>query len=208
MATATHRAAGLLLAQRVFVSDAPQDHINHRIRRVDITTGATTTLAGSGVSGFNDDDVGTNAQFNHPGGVTIAPDGAFALVAVRAWPPAHLALRPSTPQRRTRLVHTPHRPAPPPSEVVATAPHTTATGSFLAQLALNASQDQNNYRIRRVDITTGATITLAGSGAWGFKDDDVGTNAQFKNPFGVAIVSNGAFALVGVRAWPPAPVAS
>ena len=56
--------------------------------------------------------------------------------------------------------------------------------------------------------TTGATTTLAGSGIGGFKDDDVGTNAQFNYPQGVAIDPNGAFALVGVRAWPPAPVAS
>ena len=73
--------------------DASQDLYSHRIRRVDITTGATTTLAGSGSGGwsgggFNDDDVGTNAQFSTPNDVAIDPSGAFALVAVRAWPPA------------------------------------------------------------------------------------------------------------------------
>eukprot|EP00964_Phaeocystis_antarctica_P132270 scaffold96327_cov60-Phaeocystis_antarctica.AAC.2 len=52
------------------------------------TTGATTTLAGSGVRGFKDDDVGTNAQFDNPAEVAIDPSGTFALVAVRAWPPA------------------------------------------------------------------------------------------------------------------------
>ena len=88
---ATHRAASLLLAQRVLAPDASQDQSNNRIRRVDISTGATTTLAGSGVGGFKDDDVSTNAQFYYPFGVEIDPSGTFALVAVRVWHPASRA---------------------------------------------------------------------------------------------------------------------
>ena len=96
---ATHRAAGLLLTQRVLAPDASQDFQNHRIRRVDTITGATTTLAGSGVAGFNDDDVGTNARFYYPRGVAIAPNGAFALVAVRACPPCTRRASWPSPQR-------------------------------------------------------------------------------------------------------------
>ena len=110
VAAATHRAAGLLLAQRVLAPDASQDFANNRIRRVDISTGATTTLAGSGVAGVNDDNVGTSAQFNHPTGIAIAPDGAFALVTVRAWPPAPRVSWPS-PHSGTPASHTrPTRP--------------------------------------------------------------------------------------------------
>ena len=89
VATASHTAAtGLLLAQRVLAPDASQDYDNHRIRRVDISTGATTTLAGSGElgwngGGFKDDDVSTSVQFNLPFGVEIDPSGTFALVSVR-----------------------------------------------------------------------------------------------------------------------------
>ncbi len=101
---ATHRAAGLLLVQRVLTPDASQDQNNHRIRRVDITTGATTTLAGSGVQGFKDDDIGINAQFR-PSDVAIDASSTFALVAVRA--PLHPSRRALPPQRRTRLAHTP-----------------------------------------------------------------------------------------------------
>ena len=110
MPTATHHAAGLLLAQRVLTPDASQDYDSgHRIRRVDITTGATTTLAGSGVAGFKDDDVGTNALFKQPLGVAIDKSSSFALVGVRACGPLHPARRdiPPPPQRRTRLAHTP-----------------------------------------------------------------------------------------------------
>eukprot|EP00964_Phaeocystis_antarctica_P045430 scaffold26148_cov61-Phaeocystis_antarctica.AAC.2 len=151
------------------------------------TTGATTTFAGSG-RGFKDDGVGTNAQFNLPRSLAIAPSGDFVLIA-----------------RRTHLAHAP-QPTPPPSKVVPAATH-RAADLLLAQrvLAPDASQDASNNRIRRVDITTGATTTLAGSGSAGFKDDDVGTSAQFWSPLDVAIAPNGAFALVAVRDRPPAP---
>ena len=65
--------------------DASQDYSDHRIRRVDIATGATTTLAGSGSRGFLD-GAGGSARFNHPAGIAIDPSGGFALVAVRASP--------------------------------------------------------------------------------------------------------------------------
>ena len=62
--------------------DASQGHGDHRIRRVDIATGATTTLAGSGSAGFLD-GAGGSARFSYPRGVAIEPSGGYALVAVR-----------------------------------------------------------------------------------------------------------------------------
>ena len=64
-----------------------------------------------------------------------------------------------------------------------------------------ASQDFNNHRIRRIDIATGSTTTLAGTGTYAFRDD-VGASAQFYSPTGIAIAPNGGFALVAVRASP------
>ena len=61
--------------------DASQE--NKRVRRVDIATGATTTLAGSGTQGFLD-GAGGSARFNRPSGVAIDPSGGYALVVVRA----------------------------------------------------------------------------------------------------------------------------
>ena len=64
---------------------ASQDRYNHRIRRIDIATKSTTTLAGTGSYGSRD-GVGASAQFYYPHGIAIAPNGGFALVAVRASP--------------------------------------------------------------------------------------------------------------------------
>ena len=70
--------------------DASQDTSNHRIRRVEIATGAITTLAGSGSAGFRD-GAGGSAQFYYLTDVAIDPSGTFALVAVRRPPSYHPA---------------------------------------------------------------------------------------------------------------------
>ena len=74
---------------------ACQDYDNHRIRKIDLKSGETTTLAGSS-KGFND-GVGTSAQFSKPMGIAIDPKGDFALVSVRACPHPRVA--------RIRLPH-------------------------------------------------------------------------------------------------------
>jgi hypothetical protein len=50
------------------------------IRQIVISTAYVTTLAGSGLSGTTN-GIGTDAQFNHPYGLGISPDGLFLLVA-------------------------------------------------------------------------------------------------------------------------------
>eukprot|EP00964_Phaeocystis_antarctica_P128453 scaffold92250_cov61-Phaeocystis_antarctica.AAC.6 len=92
----------------VFFHDASQDGHNHRVRRVDIATGATTTLAGSGSAGFLD-GAGGSARFKYPSGVAIDPSGGFALVAVPRPHPPHRTIP------RIISSHTLYRPHPFPS---------------------------------------------------------------------------------------------
>jgi len=170
------------------------DRYNHRVRRVDIATGATTTLAGSGSDGFLD-GAGGSAQFNQPAGVAIDPSGTFALVAEHG-------------NHRIRRVD------------LATGATTTLTGSGSAGFLDGAGGSAQfnrptgiaidpsggyalvggyyNHRIRRVDLATGATTTLAGSGTQGFLNG-AGGSAQFKHPSGIAIDPSGGFALVADR---------
>ena len=94
------------------------------------------------------------------------------------------------------------------SEMVPVTPHSTPSfgSSSFSVSSHDASQDRSNDRIRRVDIATGETTTLAGSGSRGFLDG-AGGSAQFKSPYGVAIDPSGAFALVAVHASPaPTPI--
>ena len=52
------------------------DSDNNRIRKIG-TDRQVTTLAGDGIGGFNEDLVGTNAQFDYPNGVTVDGTGTI-----------------------------------------------------------------------------------------------------------------------------------
>jgi hypothetical protein len=55
------------------------DYGNHLIRKIVISTGAVTTVAGTGSSGSTDNTTGTSASFNYPSGITT--DGTNLYVA-------------------------------------------------------------------------------------------------------------------------------
>ena len=56
----------------LFIADA----FNHRIRRVDASTGLISTVAGTGTFGFSGDDIpATSAQLNEPRGVAVDSSG-------------------------------------------------------------------------------------------------------------------------------------
>ena len=58
------------------------DSDNHLIRKIVISTGAVTTLAGTGSSGSADNSTGTSASFNKPKKITT--DGTNLYVADRS----------------------------------------------------------------------------------------------------------------------------
>jgi len=158
------------------------DLYNHKIRRVEVATGAVTTLAGSGEGG-DADGVGDAAQFYNPSGIAISRDGGALFVA-------------DSGNNKIRRVE------------VATGAVTTIAGSGTegsadgvgdaaqfcdpAGIAIRPDggalfvTDYENHMIRRVEVATGAVTTVAGS----VNEDDadgVGDAAEFNNPSGIAI---------------------
>jgi len=153
------------------------DSANHTIRKVDLATGAVSTFAGAGVVG-DTDGVGNAAAFSRPGGMVT--DGSHLYVA-------------DVDNDKIRKID------------LATAAVTTLAGSgapgyddgvgaaasFRAptDLALKGNDlyvaDSLNFRIRRVDLSTGTVSTIAGSSAGAV--DGTGTAAQFVLPYGLAI---------------------
>ena len=142
-------------AGNVYVADPP----NQRIRRIDASTGIVTTVAGTGSSGFSGDGgPATAAQIRYPKGVEIGPDGNLYIA--------------DNSNHRVRRVD------------VSTGIITTVAGSgsrgsggdggpataarldeprniaFDSQGRLYIV-DQNNRRIRRVDLSTGIITTFA-----------------------------------------------
>ncbi|EOD08788.1 hypothetical protein EMIHUDRAFT_311940 [Emiliania huxleyi CCMP1516] len=170
------------------------DFNNHKIRRVEVATGAVTTIAGSGEDG-DADGVGDAAEFCGPRGLAISPDGGALFVA-------------DSENHKIRRVE------------VATGAVTTISGSgeggdadgvgdaaeFYDPRGIAISPDgsalfvadHDNRKIRRVEVATGAVTTIAGSGTTGIVDG-VGDAADLASPDEVAISSDGRALLVKTR---------
>jgi hypothetical protein len=158
------------------------DRSNHVIRKIAISTGEVTTLAGSPELSGSDDGIGAAARFCGPQGV--ASDRAGKLFVA------------DTDNRTLRMV------------VIATGEVTTLAGSpgesgsidgkgAAARFALPwhvASDgadglfvtDPNDHTIRKVVVATGEVTTLAGSAGQEGDSDGVGAAARFHVPQGVA----------------------
>ncbi len=154
------------------------DMSNHRIRQIDLATGAVTTLAGSGQRGFADGPAAT-AQFDRP--LRVAADSLGNVYVTEA-----------TSRRIRQIVAG--------SGTVRTlaggrrgfADGTGATARFNKPwgLALDGKghlyvADYGSHRIRRVVLTSGAVTTVAGSGRRGLRDGPAAV-ARFNRPAGLA----------------------
>jgi sugar lactone lactonase YvrE len=161
------------------------DTSNQRIRMVDHATGLISTVAGTGVGGFNGDGgPATGADLYNPRGVAVDASGNL-----------HIADLNNNRVRRvdhvTGLIST----------VAGTGavgfsgdggPATSAQVAYPYQVAFDPAGnlhivDNGNHRIRAVDHVTGLISTVAGTGVAGFSGDGgPATGAKLNIPFGLA----------------------
>jgi hypothetical protein len=153
------------------------DGANHLIRKIVISTGVVTKVAGTGSSG-SADGTGTAASFNSPVGITT--DGTNLYVADYA-------------NEIIRKI------------VIATGVVTTVAGTALNQGNKNDTgadaefngprgittdgtnlyvADAVNHLIRKIVISTGVVSTVAGTGSSG-SSNGTGTSASFNEPSGI-----------------------
>jgi DNA-binding beta-propeller fold protein YncE len=168
------------------------DQSNHRIRRITFSSSSVTTLAGSGTAGSTN-GIGTGAFFNKPMGVSISPNGLFALVADND---NHLIRQIVIDSGAVTTL----------AGLALTPGSTDGIGSnarffFCSGVAISTDglfalvADTNNHLIRRIDITTASVTRLAGSSAAGVGDGSASV-ARFNFPTGVSISPDGSFALI------------
>jgi serine/threonine-protein kinase len=158
------------------------DTRNNEIRKVIITTGAVSTVAGSTTAG-SADGTGTNASFYSPTGLAldgagnlyVADEGNNEIRNINLTTGAVTTIAGSTTQGATDGVG--------------------SAASFYDPygIAFDGNNnlyvtDYHNNEIRKIDISTKAVTTIAGSTTYG-SADGVGTAAGFNTPAG--IVSDG-----------------
>ncbi|WP_179638913.1 NHL domain-containing protein [Tunturibacter empetritectus] len=146
------------------------DTANHRIRRIDASTGLITTIAGTGTQGYSGDGAAVlSAAIDSPTGIAIDPSGNLYLADTH-----NHRIRKIT--SSTGLITTiagtglPGFSGDSASASAATLalPHgLTADASGNLYLA-----DTANHRIRRIDASTGLITTVVGDGTQTFSGDN------------------------------------
>jgi sugar lactone lactonase YvrE len=168
------------------------DSRNDRIRRVDRPTGIITTIAGSGINGYDGDDrPATDAALNTPSAVAAAPNGDIYIADT-------LNYRVRKVDAKTRLIHTIAGDGTP-GDAIAVGdggPATAAQLNMPSDVAVAANgdvyiADMHHNRVRKVDARTGIITTVAGSGVWGYSGDEgPAQDARLAGPAGIALVAN------------------
>lgn len=164
------------------------DSANQLIRRVDMTAGTVSTLAGNLTSGYTN-ATGAAAQFSGPSGLLFGADGSL-LVSESG----NCRIRKVNVSTGAVTLYAGNG-----SGYVDGAAGVAKFGAVYS-LARDAAgnlyfADQNNHCIRRIDAATGEITTLAGRKpgvdeagnpvVWGYADG-VGASAAFKSPRGIA----------------------
>jgi len=168
------------------------DGNNNRIRKVNVTTGIITTVAGNGNQGYSGDGgAATSAQLAIAYQSGLAVDAAGNIYIADCY------------NNRIRKVNAA-------TKIITTVAGNGTQGysgdggaATSAQLdwpwgvAVDASgniyiADEVNNRIRKVTAATGIITTVAGNGTWGYSGDGgAATSAEMSGPTGVALNATG-----------------
>lgn len=175
----------------MFVHDAIyfSDVGNSRIRRVDLTTGIITTVAGGGTGDFGDGGPATEATFSsHP--MRVTGDCAGNLYVTDAH---HARIRKIDIATGITTVagcgvEGYSGDGGPAVHAQLASPH----GSALDRHGNLYIADLKNDRIRRVDVSTGIITTVAGNGEHGYSSDgEPATEAMLASPIAVTCSADG-----------------
>jgi NHL repeat len=157
------------------------DSGNHAIRKIS-STGAVTTVAGSGSPGLVD-ATGTAASFNYPIGLAVSGSDLYVGDSSN-----HVIRKVSL----TGGAVTTFAGTGSPGFVNGTG--TAASFNYPSGLALSGTDlyviEYGNHAVRKVSLISGAVTTLAGSGSTGLVNG-TGAAASFNFPLGIALDGSG-----------------
>lgn len=166
------------------------DTQNHRIRKLAITTGIITTIAGNGTQGFSGDDgPATAATIDSPAGLAIDSAGDLYISDTHTHRVRKITAA-------TGIITTIAGTGTP-GFSGDSQPASGATLDLPHGLSIDAAgnlyiADTENHRIRRIDAVTGAITTVAGTGTQTFSGDSgPAILAMLNSPRGVTLSSTG-----------------
>jgi len=165
------------------------DRDNNRIRKVNITTGIITTIAGTGTAGYNGDNIlATAAEIHAPYGIAIDAAGNIFFCDDGN----HRVRKISTVGIITTIAGNGTGGYNGDGIQATSAELFNPGGVTIDAVGDTYISDFNNNRIRKIDIS-GIITTIAGTGTAGYNGDNIAaTTAQLFNPEGgVAIDGNG-----------------
>ena len=162
------------------------DTYNQTVRKIDITSGVVTTIAGyAGTPGSADNASGSSARFNNPFGIAV--DASNNLYITDTWNQTIRVI--SSAGAVTTLAGT-----------VGTAGSANGTGTAAtfnnpAGIATDGTNlfvaDSSNHVIRKVVISSGVVTTFAGTVGTAGSTDGTGTAAKFNTPTGLTMDNAG-----------------
>ncbi|PLX99574.1 MAG: hypothetical protein C0623_08715 [Desulfuromonas sp.] len=173
------------------------DSAAHNIRKIHVPTGETSTIAGTGVAGYQDstDGTGATAQFNRPTGITH--DESFLYVAdqdncyIRR-------VQPLTGETTTLSGNGVCSDQESTDGTGATAGFNAPIQVYQARPPIGTFLYVGTYsRIFKVNKNTGAATFFAGNGTPAFQDSTDGTGATARFNLILGLCSDGYFLYVG-----------
>ncbi len=167
---------------------------NQTIRRLDLLSGAVTTIAGSPGQTGSANGVGAAARFGWPQAMALSPDETFALIADTD---NHTIRRLDLATRQVTTVAGSAGASGSADGVGSAARFNRPQGVAISpdgSYALIA--DTHNHLIRRLDLATGWVTRVAGWPGWNDSLDGFVDSAYFSYPHGLAISADGSYALV------------
>lgn len=162
----------------VYVTDSG----NHTIRKITLSTGATTTVAGYAGTLGSSDGSGSAARFNAPFGITQAGTNLYVT---------------DTQNHTVRVIDTTNGAVTTLAGVAASSGSNDSSGSTAAKFNTPTGivsdgtslyvADTLNHVIRKIVMGTGAVSTLAGTAGSSGAVDGTGAAARFNQPVGLAL---------------------
>jgi uncharacterized protein (TIGR03437 family) len=164
--------------------------LTFRIRKVDITTGNITTIAGTGMQGYSGDNApAAMAAIDFVFDLAVGSDGSVYFADF-----GNARVRKIDPSGMMKLVAGSGQFGFINDGIPATLALMLPQGVIVDTFGNVYISDYNRDQIRRVDVGTGLIKTIAGTGTTGFSgDNDLAAKAQLNSPFGLAIDSTGLY---------------